>query len=185
VGLLFEHGRFGPSDTARTAAALIPLSAGIAAWSAQAVLSRALYSVGDTWRPMIATSIVTAAIFPLYGWLAGRGIEGLALAGSIGMSLQVLTLAWLARRRLGLDLGALARGLLRALPVAALAAGAAWGIEAWLPPMLTGVQTSLGYGIRLAAAGGAWLAVVLAVGGLIGLPGLAPVIARIRRKLGR
>ncbi len=185
VGLLFEHGRFGPEDTARTAAVLIPLSAGIAAWSAQSVLARALYGVGDTWRPMFATTIVTGAALPLYGWLSAWGITGLALAGAIGMTLQVLALAWLARGRLGLDLRPLGRGLLRAVPVAALAAAAAWGMELWVPPLVSTARPTLGYGLRLAAAGSAWLFVVLSVGGLVGLPGLAPMVNRIRVKLRR
>ncbi|MCO4761968.1 MAG: murein biosynthesis integral membrane protein MurJ [Myxococcales bacterium] len=182
VGLLFEHGRFGPDDTLQTAAALVPLSAGIAAWSAQAVLARALYGVGDTWRPMFATSAVTLAIFPIYSWSARFGIVGLAAAGSLGMLLQVLTLAWLARRRLGLDVRAIGVGVLRAIPVAALAALAAWGVESALVGELHGLGSSLTYGVRLVSSGLAWLLVVAVMGTWLGLPGLQTVKGRLLRR---
>ena len=134
---------------------------------------------------MIATSIVTAAILPVYGWLSSWGITGLAMAGSLGMSLQVLTLAWLARQRLGLDLGALGQGILRALPVAALAAAAAWSVEHWIPAHLTQLAPMLRYGVRLGLAGGAWVVIVVGVGTVVGMPGLSRVMTRIRGKLGR
>lgn len=185
VGLLFEHGRFGRDDTLRTAAALVPMAAGIAAWSGQAVLTRAMYGVGDTLRPMLATTVVTALSLPLYALLARRGIEGLALAGALGMTAQVGVLAWLCSWRLGLRLRGLGGALLRALPVAAAAAAVAWAIDGFTTASLSGTMamgTAL-YFVRLLAAGLAWSVVVLVLGRLVGLPGLAAVTDRILARL--
>lgn len=185
VGLLFEHGRFGRQDTLQTAAALVPLSVGIAAWAGQAVLSRALYGVGDTWRPMLTTSIVTAASLPLYALLVSRGIAGLAVAGTLGMIAQVLALTWLARARLGLALAPLGSALARATPVALLAGGAAYGADVLasnagvgMMPMGTALYLS-----RLCAALLAWVVTAGVLGHVLGVPGLKETMARVARRL--
>lgn len=185
VEFLFQYGRFSPVDAAATAQALVPLSIGIAAWGAQQVVARAFYATGDTWRPMAATTLVTAAMVPVYAALASwhsHEIVGLCLAGTLGISLQVAVLSLLAKRRLGLDLAQLARGTGRALVVAALAGAATWAADQFIAQpaaaALAGAWTLRALpvvvvrAIPLAIAGAAWLAVFLAAGGLLNMPGI-------------
>ncbi len=191
VGVLFQHGRFLRSDTLHTADALRPMALGIAAWSLQTVLARGLYAVGDTWRPMIATTVLTVASLPLYDLLGDRfGIAGLALAGVLGMAAQAVALLGLSRRAFGLPLAPLAMALARALPVALiagavaeLAAGEAVAValhEAW--PGL-GAAPTLGYAVRLAIALTLWAAVAAPLALALGLPGVAAVRAKVVARL--
>jgi putative peptidoglycan lipid II flippase len=193
VGLLFEHGRFHRADTVATAAVLQPLALGIGAWGLHSVAARSLYGVGDTWRPMIASSVVTLASLPVYAaGVEHDGLRGLALAGVVGMSAQAVVLCVLVGRRLGARSAPLRDALLRGVPVAALSGGAAMGAmwtttstlpTAWVDP--TAGAAALAYGVQLAAAGGGWLAVVLALGPALGLPGAEVVVRRLRGVAGR
>lgn len=198
VAFLFQYGKFTASDSAATAAALVPLGVGIAAWGAQQVVARAFYATGDTWRPMLATTAVTLAMLPLYAVLArwpGREITGLCLAGTTGITVQVAVLAALARRRLGLDLAALGRGVVRALGVALLAGAATWAAQRWLGQPLAaqlGASPLPAVAVRgaaLAAVGAVWLATLLVAGGLLDMPGmprrLVGLTGRLRRRVAR
>ena len=176
VGILFEYGHFHQADTVRTAAALVPLAFGIAAWGAQSVLSRALYATGDTWRPMLATTAVTLAMLPIYKYFSRWEIVGLAAAGTIGMLAQALTLAALCRARLGLALRPLLVGVLRGLAVAVLAGLAALLMDRVCAPIF--VAPRIGYLLRLAVAGSAWMLIVLVLGVLLKMPGLPRAVDR-------
>lgn len=185
VTMLFQYGKFTAEDATRTAGALVPLAFGIAAWGAQSVLARAFYGIGDTWRPMVATTVVTVAMLPVYA-LFGGSIEGLALAGTLGIAAQVGTLAVLARRRLGLDLRQLGNGVARALAVAVVAGLTAWAIDQavanapWLPK-----QPSLQALARLTAAGMGWATVVLGLGVALKMPGMPRQVERLLARLKR
>ncbi len=186
VAILFQYGKFHEADTIRTASALVPLSLGIAAWGAQQVLSRAFFATGDTWRPMLLTTLLTVAMVPVYAELAARaGIRGLGLAGTIGMSLQVLALLVLARKRLGLHAKPLLVGIAKAVVVALAAGGAAWLIDrelahaAWLPDF-----ARLRLLARVLVAGLAWLGVLVALGTALRMPGMPRVLDRMLRRIG-
>lgn len=185
VGALFEHGRFGRDDTVHTAGALVPMALGIAAWAMQSVVARALYGIGDTWRPMLLTSVITALSLPLYSGLTDAfGLPGLAFAGVIGMSAQVATFLLLARKALGLELAPLGDAALRALPVAGLAAAATAGADLLALSLLpAGLPAVLGYALRLGICAVGWAAVVLPLGQRVGLPGLDGLVRRLRARL--
>lgn len=185
VGVLFEHGRFGADDTARAAAALVPLSAGIAAWATHHVVARSLYATGDTWRPMLLTTGATALAVPMYIALAKYGIVGLAVAGTIGITVQVSAMSWLASVRLGLRGKEVAASLARGIAVAAVAGGAAALVDHFTrAPIVAMIPApSIAYLLRLLAAGPAWLVVVAAAGTLLHLPGLDAVVSRVRNRL--
>jgi putative peptidoglycan lipid II flippase len=181
VSSLFAYGKFQHADAVLAAGALQVMALGIAAWSAHQVLSRAFFALGDTWRPMVATTLVTAAMVPAYGLLTDwGGLRGLGVAGSVGMVLQVLALLGLARVRLQLPLRPLLGATARSIVVAALAGGAAWAATATLQGVWSGQR---GAWLQALAAGVAWLAVVLVVGGWLGLPGLQTLTHKIRRRL--
>jgi peptidoglycan biosynthesis protein MviN/MurJ (putative lipid II flippase) len=91
---------------------------------------RAFFARDDTWRPMLIGSVVALAAIPLYLELGPRlGGVGLAAAGVIGMSTNLLVTVAVARRLHGAPrLGVLGDALLRAGGAAACGAGAALAV---------------------------------------------------------
>ncbi len=181
VTLLFQHGKFGVSDSIQTARALVPLSVGIAAWGAQAVVARAFYGTGDTWRPMIATTVVTIGMLPVYAEGAARlGNVGLALAGSFGMTIQVVVLLILARQRLGFAALAFLRQIGKAAGVAFAAAMAIVAVDSACFPALPSMYATSGWAAaRLVVAGATWACVVIPMGAAVGMPGIPSVFLRV------
>lgn len=84
ISLLFEHGRFGPSDTAQTALALAAYSLGLAAYSGVKVLVPVFYAFGTTRVPVIS-SVLSVGITVMLNLVTVRvlGFWGLALGTSI------------------------------------------------------------------------------------------------------
>ncbi len=75
---------------------------GLWAWAAQMLVARGFYAQGNTWTPTIIGSVIMAASFPLYGWLADRyGAPGLAVASSTAIVCYVSCLLVFLRRSLG------------------------------------------------------------------------------------
>ncbi len=107
IALLYEHGRFAATDTARTAAALAMYCVGLPAFAAVGVLTRGFYALGDTRTPVRASFVAVALNLTLnllfIGPLRPLGLEhaGLALATSVTSIANLLQLAWFLRRRLG------------------------------------------------------------------------------------
>jgi putative peptidoglycan lipid II flippase len=178
VGLLFEHGRYGLDDTLRTAAALRWLALGIAAWGLQQVYARTFYGIGETWRPMWLTTAITLLAVPLYASLSGT-ISGLAIAGVVGMWAQAAGLIWMAGRRLAVPPSLVLGGIWRGLVVGGVAGGAALALDRLLPWQATLGMGTWAYLARVASAGALWLAVLVGLGWMIGLPGLRRVLGRL------
>lgn len=158
VEVLFQHGRFS-ADSAASAGQLLGIMAfAVPAWVVQQVAVRAFYAREDTWRPMILGSLVAVAAIPLYLLLREeRGVEGLALAGAIALSVNALaTCAWVHLRFGGLDVAALASSAARSLAIALPAA--------WLGGLTrTGLATGWpGAALDLAAGGAIFIAVAAA-----------------------
>lgn len=185
VAILFQYGRFHEVDVLNTASALVPLSLGIAAWGAQQVLSRAFFATGDTWRPMVTTTVLTAAMVPAYAMLAkGWGIRGLGLAGTLGMTLQVAALLVLARRRLGLHARPLLSGMARASIVAVASGGATYLLDRWLlswPGLPHAPRWALL--LRLGATGTLWLGLFVVLGTALRMPGMPARLERIVHRM--
>jgi putative peptidoglycan lipid II flippase len=180
VGTLFEYGRFHRSDVEAVAGALQPLALGIAFWGAQSVLARALYAVGDTWRPMLAATAITVLAWPIYAVLAQFHIVGLGLAGTLGIAAQSLVLAWIARRRLGLDVASLLRSVARAVIVACVAGTLAWLAERAADRFLP-ADVPVRMLLRALAAGTAWAVAVVVLGSVLAMPGVPRRLARVQK----
>lgn len=125
VRLAYERGQWTPEDTAVVAMLLQILCCAVPGWIVQQIAVRPFYARGDTWRPMVLGTVIVVLAFPFYRALAlSFGVEGLAWAGVVGMSVNSLATLWLARRLHGAPrLGALLATALRSLAVA----GAGWG----------------------------------------------------------
>jgi putative peptidoglycan lipid II flippase len=108
AGLIFGGGRFTPDDVTRTAMLFALFALSLFMWSAQSIYARSFYAAGITWLPMLASTIIIAAAFPLYA-LGYRwcGAAGLALASDAGIALQVVTLAVLLHQRRMVSLASL------------------------------------------------------------------------------
>ncbi len=95
VVLLFQHGHFSALDSVRTAAPLRFYAVGIFAWSAQAILTRAFYSMQDSRTPVMSGSIMTV-VFIAMNWFVVNdttwGVAGLAAATSIAATLHMVVL---------------------------------------------------------------------------------------------
>ncbi len=108
VSVLFERGEFDPAATELVAWALAFYAVGLVALAALEVISRAFYSLKDTWTPVLAGGVQLAVMAVLAYWLsfvvfANRGwleLGGLALAVSFSSTLEALGLLWLLRRKL-------------------------------------------------------------------------------------
>jgi putative peptidoglycan lipid II flippase len=107
IELLYQHGRFGPLDTARTAGALVMYCVGLPAFAAVGVLTRTFYALGDTRTPVRASLVSVVLNLGLnllfIGPLRFLGLEhtGLALATSVTSVANLLQLAGYLRRRVG------------------------------------------------------------------------------------
>ncbi len=134
IDLVFTGGRFSTADARQCSLYFAIFSVSMFLWSAQAVYARAFYAAGNTFAPMVASTIVTAVSLPIYSALYHwRGATGLALASDAGIALQTLTIALLLHRRrmvslASLDCAEMGRCLLAAFVSGAGAWLVAWGI---------------------------------------------------------
>jgi putative peptidoglycan lipid II flippase len=137
VRLLYERGRFAPSDTASTAMALACYSLGLVAYTGVKVLAPAFYALGSPRVPLLASlsAVVTNVAIMTLGF-SRLSFRAVALGTALGSLVNALVLFVVFERRLGGLLGAgLGRRLLRIagataamVPVAWLAARALEGL---------------------------------------------------------
>lgn len=127
VQIVYQHGAFTAEDTLRVSRLVGILAFAVPAWILQQISVRAFYARGDTWRPMVLGTLLSIAVIPLYLHLSGiKGVEGLAMAGVLGMTLNALATLVYARFLHGApSMGALAMTFLRSLLIAAAAGLAA------------------------------------------------------------
>ncbi|HYM80786.1 MAG TPA: murein biosynthesis integral membrane protein MurJ [Candidatus Limnocylindria bacterium] len=162
IALLYEHGRFVSADTVRTGDALVMYCLGLPAFAAVGILTRTFYALGDTRAPVRASFVSVGLnlglnlllIGPLRG--LGLGHAGLALATSLTALANMIQLALLLRRRIGLLEGRrIAGSLVRVLISGGLVSGACWlGVrlsgDAWqrgLAPELVTVGLALAFAV--------------------------------------
>ncbi|HZP43124.1 MAG TPA: murein biosynthesis integral membrane protein MurJ [Candidatus Binatia bacterium] len=170
VGLVYEHGRFGPADTAAAAQALAGYALGLAGYAGIKVLAPSFFALGDARIPMLVSLLSIGTNWAL-NWTFVRALHlghvGLAISTSaVALGNCVLLYAFLCRR-----IGPLGRGLGRALArigvataVMLLAAAAA---DAALAPHLP-VRPLAAYALRVATilgtAGAAFATACAALG---------------------
>ena len=136
IDLVFTGGRFSATDAHECSLYFAVFSITMFLWSAQAIYARAFYAAGNTFIPMVASTIVTVVSWPMYSALYHwRGATGLALASDLGIALQTLTIAVLLHKRrmvslAGLDYAEMGRCLVAAFTGGVGAWLVAWGITA-------------------------------------------------------
>jgi putative peptidoglycan lipid II flippase len=137
VRVLYERGRFGPVETAGTAAAVAMYAFGIVGLTTTKVAVQAFFALGDTRTPVkvsvgaMALNCTTAATLA-----APLGHVGLAIATSVSATANALVLLLLLLRRLpGPPVPGARRAWIRTVLVSgglALALGGLWHV--WPPP---------------------------------------------------
>lgn len=124
IAVIYQGGRFQPSDTHQTAVALAYYSIGLTGYSLTRILAPAFYALDDGRTPMLVSiasvAVNAAAAWALVRW-AGLGHAGLALSVSLVALFSAAALFELLRRRVGgLEGRALASSTLRICAAAAL-----------------------------------------------------------------
>ena len=134
IRLLYERGSFDGADTVATAGTVVFFALGVPMWGLQQILARGFYAREEMWTPVIVGTLATAAAIPIYwGLNEAMGVDGLALASSIAITLYTAALAVIWYRRTGWPQARpVAVTSLRNLPLAGAAGLAAWGAAEWV-----------------------------------------------------
>ena len=153
VRVLYERGRFGPAETAGTAAAVAMYALGIVGSTVAKISAQAFFALGDTRTPVKVSVCAMAFNCTLALMLApSLGHVGLALAIAGAATLNAIALTILIRRRLpGRPIPGARRAWIRTAIVSAglcLLLGAAWHFAppppgrlaeaAWLAAVIVG-----------------------------------------------
>jgi putative peptidoglycan lipid II flippase len=121
VRVLFLYGKFTEADAGLVARLLTVFALSIPMWGLHQILSRHFYAKRKMWTPVGVGTAVTALAIPL--WLVlrqARGVEGMALASTLAMTIYALALLGFWWRDSGPE------GVRRLLPTAGRALGAAF-----------------------------------------------------------
>lgn len=179
--LVYVRGKFTVHEAHLTAIYLAIFVVSLAFWAVQGLYSRAFYAAGDTMTPMIAGTLVTLAVIPLYIVLAhGYRVPGLVVASDAGMIINTLVLAWLLHRRHWLGASAARwRTLPRVVLVAVVAGGAAFALARHFEPAHYAGLRVLGL---VAGASVVWLGLVIGLAWLLGLQALLAEAWQLARR---
>jgi len=186
VRLLFERGRFRPSDTAATAAALRFYAIGLTGYATARIASPVFYALGRSRVPVVV-SVATITLNVALNIVLVRvlGFRGLALGTSIAMMANGAMLLVLLHRHLdGLEEWRLATTFVKTA-VASMAMAAA---SAGLDHLFSGITTDGGIVVRAAlvfTAIGVGVAVLTVVAKLLRIRefdlALSSVTARLKQ----
>jgi putative peptidoglycan lipid II flippase len=136
VSILFAYGAFGEQAVPQTAETFGVFLVGLPAHACIAVLARAFYARQDTTTPVVAAIVAVAINSSLAIALVGPlGLPGLALAIAIAAWIEAVVLVAILDRRVGLELGGMARVMLETVVAAGAAAAVASGVLAVVPPV--------------------------------------------------
>lgn len=185
VALLFEHGKFAPEDTARTAWALMFYAMGLFSYAGRDTLTRVFYAYHDTRTPVkVSVAAVVLNIVVSFALMQVLGVGGLALGTTIALTVNLLVLIQLLRKKIGpMGFGRLAVSLGRIGGATVLMGVVVWALDRELLAVLpSGTRTlALRVGLGIVAGGVVYLAAAL-VGRL---PELREVTAMLRLALAR
>jgi putative peptidoglycan lipid II flippase len=122
IALVLERGQFDAQSTALVYGVLIFFSVRVVAEATLEIVARLFYAQHNTLTPMYAAIVwLVVTVILLYVFVDDLGVGGLALATTVGFTVQSALLLYLNRRALG-SLGE--RGLLTSVGRALVATGA-------------------------------------------------------------
>jgi putative peptidoglycan lipid II flippase len=184
VALLLEHGRFTPSDTDATAAALIFYAPGLLGYSAVKIASPTFYSLRDSRTPVIVSvlSVLTNLAMNL-ALVRVMGFRGLALGTSLAAMFNAVALLWLLKRRLGgLEGRRIATSLLKILVASTVMGVAAWSTSTWLTHAVPG-DALVWKAVRVTSAIGAGLIALVVSARLLRIAEFEEALKRVLRRI--
>jgi putative peptidoglycan lipid II flippase len=184
VQLLFEHGRFLPSDTAATAAALRLYAVGLVGYSAVRIASPTFYAIGESRTPAVV-SVATIAINVVSSVALVRaiGFQGLALGTSVAAIVNAALLLGLLRRRLGgLDGWSLWSTVVKVTLSAAVMAAAAVAIQHTMLGAVPGAQPAR-QALRLGTAIAGSLVALALTARILGVEAFADAVEMVRSQV--
>jgi putative peptidoglycan lipid II flippase len=157
IRLLYERGRFTPTDTQNTATALFLYSFGLVGYTGVKVLAPAFYALGTPRFPLAASVLaVVTNLAVIFLGHAALGYRAIALGTALGSILNAFLLVAVFEKRVG---GLLGHGLVRPVArmlFAALVMGvASQALAAWLERIFgtAGLAAQLATGLVPVAAG--------------------------------
>lgn len=156
IGLIYEHGRFGHTDTIAAAHALTAYAIGLAGYAGIKVLAPAFYALDDARTPMLV-SIVSIVVNLTLNWtlvhVLGLGHVGLALSTSAVALGNFVLLYLFLRRRIGPFGGRLGATLLRIVVATAVMVGFGAAVDTLLAPRLPAATPAVRYALALGIEG--------------------------------
>jgi putative peptidoglycan lipid II flippase len=185
VSLLLERGRFGPDDTAATAAALICYAPGLVGYAVVKIASPTFYALRDSRTPVVVTAVAVAINVALNLVLVRvMGFRGLALGTTIAAIAHAALLLWLLHGRVGSIGGRKNARVFALITVASLAMGVtAWGSHHALEMLMAGHST-LVRALRVFTSIGAGLTVLVATAHLLHIDEFKEAVRRVTTRLG-
>ncbi|MBI3860669.1 MAG: murein biosynthesis integral membrane protein MurJ [Planctomycetia bacterium] len=164
--LLFQHGDFTASDTARVTPIVIAYAAGVWAYCAIPVLYRGCYAVAERKLPVTVGIIAVLLDLTLNLSLVWPfGERGLAASTAISASVQVALLSWLIQRRIGqLDWRHLSATAGKALTATATMAAVYYATGLLARAILGHVHEALVLGLSILLAAAAYFLVARSLG---------------------
>jgi putative peptidoglycan lipid II flippase len=98
VRLAYQRRAFTSANSEETAIFFSIFMLSLVCWIAQGIYSRAIYATGNTFAPMVQSSLITVASVPVYYYFQKwYGVVGLAWASNFAILLQTVSLAMLLR----------------------------------------------------------------------------------------
>lgn len=185
VALLFQHGEFGPDDTARTSWALLFYSLGLFSYAGRDTLTRVFYAYHDTRTPVkVSVAAVVLNIVVSYVLMQFMGVGGLALGTTIALTVNFVALIELLRRRVGpMGFGSLARSSGRIVVAAGVMAVEVLLVDRLLAGAVAAGDAGLAVRVGVGIAGGAVTYLVAARVG--NAPELPEIVSMLRAAAGR
>jgi len=185
IGLLLQHGQFKPSDTARTAWALLFLCIGLYAYAGRDTVTRVFYAHHDTRTPVkISAATVVINIGFSYLLMHFLGVGGLTPGTTIALTVNFVVLMWLLKRKIGvIGFGKTLRSLLNVLGVSAVMGAVIWGVDHVLAPAAGGGLG--GNAVRVVVGVIVGAVTFLSVARLVKMPELAETVDMLRAVLKR
>ena len=135
IDLLYRRGHLRFYDSQVTAVFFFWFSLSLVFWAVQGLYARAFYAAGNTFTPMLASTIIMLASLPMYAALFRHlSTVGLVIASDIGIAVNCSTVAFLLHQRRLVPLGGLPwREIGKALLAAAVATLTAMQIAKLVP----------------------------------------------------
>ena len=186
VAVIFERGRFTPTDTINTAAALQFYAIGLIGYSIVRIISPTFYALGRSRVPvMVSAGSVVVNIALNVTLVRSFGYRGLALGTSITAIINASVQLFLLRREIhGMEGTRIATSFARVIAASAVMGVVTWLSHAMMLSVLPGASLTM-QSLRLLITIGASLAALAGVAQVLRIPEFGEARDLVLRRLKR